>query len=132
MSYTYFPFFLELLKGSKFQRDISEMKRYFDRTTKCAFRDESDPHYIRFGSARDRDPKLKITAGKLRLEGSVCTVFAPDNNLFSTGRRLPLSLSPQSSVSSMASYPNDELPINLYLYAPTSINLAYYVPPYLF
>ncbi len=47
------------------------MARYFDRTTKCAFRGQADPHYIRFGSARDRNPKLKITAGKLRLEGFV-------------------------------------------------------------
>ncbi len=74
-------FFVELLKGSKFRRDIPEMKRYFDRTTKCAFRDESDPHYVRFGSARDRDPKLKITAGKLRLEGSVSSSLVLYNDL---------------------------------------------------
>lgn len=68
----------QLLQGSKFHTDIHEMKKYFDRTTKCAFRDESDPHYIRFGSARDRDPKLKITAGKLRLEGrEVASFFEP-------------------------------------------------------
>ncbi|KAJ3574827.1 hypothetical protein NP233_g1509 [Leucocoprinus birnbaumii] len=68
----------KFLKGSKFNRDIGEMKRYFDKTTKCSFRDPSDPHYIRFGSARDRDPKYKITAGKLRLEGSdVASFFEP-------------------------------------------------------
>jgi hypothetical protein len=49
------------------------MKRYFDKTTKCSFRDPSDPHFIRFGSVRDKDPNLKITAGKLRLEGCACS-----------------------------------------------------------
>lgn len=66
------------LRGSKFYRDISEMKRYFDKTTKCSFRDPSDPHYIRFGSARDKEPKYNITAGKLRLEGTdVASFFEP-------------------------------------------------------
>lgn len=59
------------MSGSKFHSDIPEMKRLFDRATKCAFRGGTDPQYIRFGTARDRDPKLRITAGKLRLEAFV-------------------------------------------------------------
>jgi len=60
----------EILKGSKFVKDIDEMERSFDKSTKCSFRDPADPHFIRgCGSARDRDVKLKIMAGKLRLEG---------------------------------------------------------------
>ncbi|XP_006460481.1 hypothetical protein AGABI2DRAFT_192178 [Agaricus bisporus var. bisporus H97] len=68
------------LKGSKFHNDIPSMKQYFDKTTKCSFRasEPNDPHYIRFGSARDKDMKYKITAGKLRLEGAtVASFFEP-------------------------------------------------------
>ncbi|KAF9444526.1 hypothetical protein P691DRAFT_736323 [Macrolepiota fuliginosa MF-IS2] len=66
------------LKGSNFHRDIPEMKRYFDKTTKCSFRDPIDPHFIRFGSARDRDVRLKIIGGKLRLDGKdVASFFEP-------------------------------------------------------
>ena len=57
------------MKGSKFERDIEDMERYFDRNTKCAFRGTNDPQFIRFGSARDKDVKLGITSGKLRLAG---------------------------------------------------------------
>ncbi|KAF9444306.1 hypothetical protein P691DRAFT_712054 [Macrolepiota fuliginosa MF-IS2] len=68
----------EYLRGSKFHRDISEMKRYFDKATKCSFRDPEDPHFIRFGSARDKDATLKIVGGKLRLDGKdVASFFEP-------------------------------------------------------
>ncbi|KXN86015.1 Heat shock 70 kDa protein 12B [Leucoagaricus sp. SymC.cos] len=63
------------LKGSRYHQDIAEMTRYFDRTTKCSFSEPSNPCFIRFGSVRDKDPKLKITAGKLRLEGTVVASF---------------------------------------------------------
>ncbi|KAF9444529.1 hypothetical protein P691DRAFT_736332 [Macrolepiota fuliginosa MF-IS2] len=66
------------LRGSKFHSDVSEMKRYFDRATKCSFRDPADPHFIRFGSARDKDVKLKIVGGKLRLDGKdIASFFEP-------------------------------------------------------
>ncbi|KAF9444305.1 hypothetical protein P691DRAFT_807545, partial [Macrolepiota fuliginosa MF-IS2] len=66
------------LKSSNFHRDIPEMKRYFDKATKCSFRDPADPHFIRFGSARDKDVKLKIVGGKLRLDGKdVASFFEP-------------------------------------------------------
>jgi hypothetical protein len=86
------------------------MTRYFDKTTKCSFRDPADPHFIRFGSARDRDPKLKIAAGKLRLEGCAC-LFHDIISLFAYCKRrirlegqtlLPSSNLP-SNVSSMVS-----------------------------
>ncbi|XP_006460478.1 hypothetical protein AGABI2DRAFT_203545 [Agaricus bisporus var. bisporus H97] len=67
-----------LPKSNKYYADIPQMKHYFDKSTKCAFRDPSDPLFIRFGSARDKDPKYKITAGKLRLEGTdVASFFEP-------------------------------------------------------
>lgn len=73
---TWDQYWSEILKGSKFVKDIEEMKRSFDKSTKCSFRDPADPHFIRgCGSARDRDPKLKVTAGKLRLEGYVNSIM---------------------------------------------------------
>lgn len=69
------------MKGCKFLNDIPAMKQYFDKTTKCSFRDANDPHYIRFGSARDKDVKYKITAGKLRLDGYVLPFVFRDKDL---------------------------------------------------
>lgn len=94
------------LKGSKFHNDIPSMKQYFDKTTKCSFRasEPNDPHYIRFGSARDKDMKYKITAGKLRLEGFVLhTTFQPSGpNDFNVGQLLLHFSSLPLSASSMA------------------------------
>lgn len=61
--------FLELLKGSKYQEDIPNMKKIFNKKTKCTFRDIKDPCFIHFGSLRDSDPQFKIIKGKLRLDG---------------------------------------------------------------
>ncbi|KAF5354053.1 hypothetical protein D9756_006959 [Leucocoprinus leucothites] len=47
----------------------------FDKTTKLAFRDPNDPQYIKFGSARDRDPNLGIRAGQLKLNGNTIAEF---------------------------------------------------------
>ncbi len=107
--------FVEFLRGSKFHGDIPEMGRYFDRTTKCAFRDKADPHYVRFGSARDRDPKLKITAGKLRLEGFVLVLSSYASTYFCIGIKLPPSLSPPSSASLTVFWLNVDLPTNRFL-----------------
>ncbi|XP_006460476.1 hypothetical protein AGABI2DRAFT_192172 [Agaricus bisporus var. bisporus H97] len=68
----------DFLKRSKFLGDIPDMERYFDRKTKCEFRNPADPNYIRFGSVRERDTKLGITSGKLRLAGKdVASFFEP-------------------------------------------------------
>ncbi|KAF7783241.1 hypothetical protein Agabi119p4_2617 [Agaricus bisporus var. burnettii] len=63
------------LKDSKFREDIPWMKEYFDKTTKLTFREPRDPWYIRFGSSRDKDSRFGITAGKLRLEGTIIASF---------------------------------------------------------
>ncbi|KAJ3568178.1 hypothetical protein NP233_g5879 [Leucocoprinus birnbaumii] len=66
----------KLLEGSKFVADIDEMKKSFDKSTKCSFRSPDDPYYIRgCGSSKDKNQKLKILAGKLRLEGSEVALF---------------------------------------------------------
>ncbi len=96
------PFISELLQDSPFHRDLFEMKRYFDKTTKCAFRDPNDPHFIRFGSVRDKDVKLKIVAGKLRLDGYVIgSLSFLENSNFDIGKMLLLSSSLLSNVSLM-------------------------------
>ena len=78
---------LELLQGTRFQDDITFMTDKFDKTTKLAFRDPSDPQYIKFGSVRDRDSYLGIRAGSLKLDGCVYTWL----DEFEAESSLPLS-----------------------------------------
>lgn len=61
----------EFLSGSRFHEDVPVMAEKFDKATKLAFRDPTDPQYIKFGNVRDRDPDLGIRAGQLRLDGYV-------------------------------------------------------------
>jgi hypothetical protein len=63
------PRFQELLQNTRFQEDIPFMVEKFDKSTKLAFRDPTDPQYIKFGRARDKDASLGIRAGQLKLEG---------------------------------------------------------------
>ncbi|KAF9444527.1 hypothetical protein P691DRAFT_736327 [Macrolepiota fuliginosa MF-IS2] len=71
-------FLEDLLKKSQFKRDIPVMEKYFDEKTKCSFRNPNDLLVIRFGSARDKDVKLRIVAGNLRLDGKdVASFFEP-------------------------------------------------------
>lgn len=74
--------FLEtILKGSKFQEDIGHIANIFDKTTKLRFRNREEAQYIRFGTARDKDPQLGIRAGQLRLNGAdVARFFEPSVN----------------------------------------------------
>ncbi|XP_006460500.1 hypothetical protein AGABI2DRAFT_67456 [Agaricus bisporus var. bisporus H97] len=65
----------KLLKGSKYQEDIPNMKKIFNKKTKCTFRDIKDPCFIHFGSLRDSDPQFKIIKGKLRLDGKTVASF---------------------------------------------------------
>ncbi|EDR07861.1 uncharacterized protein LACBIDRAFT_298114 [Laccaria bicolor S238N-H82] len=71
-------FLKELLKNSKFSDDIQHITRCFDKTTKLRFRDVNEPQYIKFGSARDKDLKLNIRSGQLKILGSdVASFFDP-------------------------------------------------------
>lgn len=71
--------FLEkYLRGSKFADDIGTMTEAFDKSSKLAFEKSINPLFVRFGGARDRDPKLNIRAGQIKLEGKdVATFFEP-------------------------------------------------------
>jgi hypothetical protein len=51
--------------------DIENITKSFDKTTKLTFRGITDPQFIKFGSARDRDPMLNIRSGQLKLLGHV-------------------------------------------------------------
>jgi hypothetical protein len=59
----------EHLKGTKFVEDINYIAQEFDRLGKLTFDKESSPVFVKFGSARDRNPKLKIRGGQLTIEG---------------------------------------------------------------
>jgi len=71
----------DLMKGSRFELDIPYITRVFDKTTKLRFRTADEPQFIKFGTLRDKDVKLNIRSGQLKLLGSVSlSVFI---NLFS-------------------------------------------------
>ncbi|KAF8989887.1 hypothetical protein BDQ17DRAFT_1372600 [Cyathus striatus] len=71
-------FFEDLFRGSKFADDVPIMAEKFDKTTKLSFKDDKDPQYIKFGTARDRELSLGIRAGQLKLSGSnVASFFEP-------------------------------------------------------
>ncbi|KAF8545589.1 hypothetical protein OG21DRAFT_1537926, partial [Imleria badia] len=57
---------------------VQQMKEIFDQTTKLRFRDSGDPQYIKFGTARDKDPEYGIRSGQLKLAGEdVAKFFEP-------------------------------------------------------
>lgn len=63
----------EKLKGSKYGTPdaLDHITKRFDETTKRLFRSKSDPQYIPFGSPLDRDSKVGIRGGQLKLAGYV-------------------------------------------------------------
>ncbi|GLB37868.1 putative ATP binding [Lyophyllum shimeji] len=66
------------LAGSRFYDDIEAMKTYFDQSAKLTFANVNDPLFITFGGARDRDQRLRIRGGQIRLNGDeVATFFDP-------------------------------------------------------
>ncbi|KXN81408.1 Heat shock 70 kDa protein 12B [Leucoagaricus sp. SymC.cos] len=65
----------DLLQNTRFREDVQAMTEKFDQSTKLAFRDPTDPQFIKFGSVRDRDPELGIRAGQLRLDGHIIAGF---------------------------------------------------------
>ncbi|KAF9465200.1 hypothetical protein BDZ94DRAFT_415553 [Collybia nuda] len=71
-------FLRELLGNTKFAGDIHNIRDAFDKNTKPTFRNVVEPQFIKFGSVRDRDPKLNIRGGQLRLLGTdVAGFFEP-------------------------------------------------------
>ncbi|KAF5320698.1 hypothetical protein D9619_002170 [Psilocybe cf. subviscida] len=71
--------FLEnALRGSRFFGDVPHITECFDKSTKLRFRNAVDNQYIKFGTLKDKDPKLNIRSGQLRLLGSdVASFFEP-------------------------------------------------------
>ncbi|TFK64289.1 hypothetical protein BDN72DRAFT_881586 [Pluteus cervinus] len=70
----------EKLRGSRYAspEDVAHMVHVFDSTTKLTFRGGNTPSYIRFGSVRDRDLRVDIKAGQLKLPGNeVERLFQP-------------------------------------------------------
>ncbi|PPQ91259.1 hypothetical protein CVT25_006376 [Psilocybe cyanescens] len=66
------------LKGSRFVGDIPYITKCFDKTTKLRFRNADDAQFIKFGGLRDKDPKLNIRSGQLKLLGTeVASFFEP-------------------------------------------------------
>ncbi len=61
------------LAESKFkgEDDINQIAGVFDKTTKLGFRSDSEPQFIRFGSARDKDLSVGIRNGQMRIAGCV-------------------------------------------------------------
>ncbi|GLB37967.1 putative ATP binding [Lyophyllum shimeji] len=71
-------FLSNLLKDSQFYDDVDYIARCFDKTTKLRFRNSGESQFIKFGSARDKDPGLGIRSGQLRLKGTdVAKFFKP-------------------------------------------------------
>ncbi|ESK91430.1 hypothetical protein Moror_2703 [Moniliophthora roreri MCA 2997] len=65
------------LKGSRYgnDQDITHITSVFDKSTKHLFRDDSSISYIRFGSARDKDPEVDIKGGQMKISGEVMKKF---------------------------------------------------------
>lgn len=67
----------DALAESKFkgEEDINQITSVFDKTTKLGFRNASEPQFIRFGSARDKDLAVGIRNGQMKLAGDVVAKF---------------------------------------------------------
>ncbi|KAK0448967.1 uncharacterized protein EV420DRAFT_836050 [Desarmillaria tabescens] len=71
-------FLAEKLAGSRFADEVELIAECFDATTKLRFRDIEEASFIKFGTMKDRDPKLDIRSGQLKLAGSdVASFFEP-------------------------------------------------------
>ena len=67
---------VEKLKESKYgtPEALDHITKRFDETTKRLFRDKNDPQFIPFGSPLDKDSKVGIRNGQLKLTGQVFSV----------------------------------------------------------
>ncbi|KIJ92018.1 hypothetical protein K443DRAFT_13940 [Laccaria amethystina LaAM-08-1] len=71
-------FLEDLLRGSRFFKEVDLITKRFDNKTKLGFRDMDPPHFLQFTSVREFDPKLNIRSGQLKLMGSdVASFFEP-------------------------------------------------------
>ncbi|KAJ7511443.1 hypothetical protein B0H11DRAFT_1955116 [Mycena galericulata] len=63
------------LKKSKYADDVDHIRECFDKSTKLRFRSTDEWSYIKFGRPRDRDEKLNISNGQMKLSGAVVARF---------------------------------------------------------
>ena len=66
---------LDYLKNSTFLADLDHIVSCFDKITKLRFQNSGEPHYVKFGGARDNDPSCNIRFGQLKLLGSDVATF---------------------------------------------------------
>ncbi|KAF9047815.1 hypothetical protein BJ165DRAFT_1344346 [Panaeolus papilionaceus] len=74
--------FLETyLQGSKYSGAVEHITKCFDQSTKLVFRNKEDWQYIKFGMPNDRESRLNIRHGQLKLPGTdVAGFFDPAIN----------------------------------------------------
>ena len=60
-----------MLQGSPYLDDALDIAKRFDKTTKLRFRDSEEPQYIKFGTLKEKDPRVGIRFGQIRLNGCV-------------------------------------------------------------
>ncbi|KAH6910170.1 hypothetical protein BKA70DRAFT_1147167 [Coprinopsis sp. MPI-PUGE-AT-0042] len=66
------------LRDTRFEDDIPHIVQRFDKGARLTFRDDSVPHYVRFGPTREFDAALGIRNGQIRLSGAaIATFFKP-------------------------------------------------------
>ncbi|PPQ98997.1 hypothetical protein CVT24_003479 [Panaeolus cyanescens] len=66
------------LEGSKYSNAVQHITKCFDQSTKLVFRNNEDWQYIKFGMPNDRESRLNIRHGQLKLPGSdVAACFDP-------------------------------------------------------
>ena len=66
----------EKLRNSRYgaPETLDHITKRFDETTKRLFRDKNDAQYIPFGSPLDKDSKVGIRSGQLKLTGYVTSI----------------------------------------------------------
>ncbi|TFK64296.1 hypothetical protein BDN72DRAFT_802291 [Pluteus cervinus] len=65
----------DYLRDSTFARDVPDMVKIFDKTTKLRFRQSDEPSFIKFGRIADTDIKHNIRSGQIKLDGTVVADF---------------------------------------------------------
>ncbi|PPQ91153.1 hypothetical protein CVT25_003058 [Psilocybe cyanescens] len=71
-------FFEELLADSRFSEDVGLITERFDKKTKPGFRNDEDDCWIQFTAVREKDLKLGIRSGQLKVSGlDVASFFEP-------------------------------------------------------
>ncbi|KAK0209588.1 hypothetical protein IW262DRAFT_1468852 [Armillaria fumosa] len=78
ISIFWLTYFKVKLKRTKFAKEAEHIAHCFDKTMKLWLKVADKPAYIRFSGMRDKDPKLNINMGKLKLTGAeVASFFEP-------------------------------------------------------